>query len=286
MPPVNYSARKNFILREPGRRQLLADAIVVHFPLHQIFVDVCGRTSATLLTKKLSVIEVCNTLHGREPPLCRALTENEQLPDHEQRAPEEIQERMRKVWAEDLEYHTLLARYDQPQTLFWLEFPSQSLGEKGKLMTALAQHRLITQLRKLQGMCILMDQQSEAYTPLEQAGWVKTEADVAAFVCSNDTTHPGYLWLSPALQNRKALPSCGKDIDNIPGLNKRRKAALWYRLFRRELADTALSEAIFQMKQMNKNITRTTLSRASGVNSHYLKNHYSDLMRILQPEDT
>ena len=97
----------------------------------------------------------------------------------------QIHRRLQRVQIENVDFRTILDRYDTKDTLFYLDPPYVTETRRGGKyeyeMTAQDYQDLIALLLILKGKAVLSGYVHETYQPLEQAGWTRTDWFTSCF---------------------------------------------------------------------------------------------------------
>ena len=97
----------------------------------------------------------------------------------------EISSRLKMVQVEHETWERILERYDNADTLFYLDPPyvpdTRRDGKYTHELTGLQHHSLVTTLLKLQGKVMLSGYASPVYKPLEEAGWQRVDFTVSCY---------------------------------------------------------------------------------------------------------
>ena len=114
--------------------------------------------------------------------------------------------RLMRVLIEQADWRTMVARYDGPETLFYLDPPyvpdTRKSGEYQHELTTDDHHELVARLLTVRGRVLLSGYDSPIYAPLTAAGWVRQEKHVPLWALNrrkNETQQRvESLWLNPA----------------------------------------------------------------------------------------
>ena len=122
----------------------------------------------------------------------------------------EIHKRLRSAQIENLDFRSLIEKYDRPQTFFYLDPPYVLSTRKAKAyeheMSDQDHHELIEILLSIKGKALLSGYTNPLYSPLEHAGWtrhdIKTSCSVASNPISNNRSRIESVWVSPGPENK------------------------------------------------------------------------------------
>lgn len=184
-----------------------------------------------------------------------------------------IHRRMRHVQIEADDWTQVVARYDTPRTLFYLDppYPAHTRiggGYKHELAEA-DHHRLAETLLDIQGMAVLSGYQCEAYRQLEHAGWQRVDYDVPAYMSPRRKRRQESLWISPTAQESSA-------DHTTPAQRMRHGAYLTHRL-RVGSTEDGILHAIAELRGAGKPISISAVGRHLGMSREHLSRRYRHL---------
>lgn len=185
---------------------------------------------------------------------------------------DDIHQRMRRVQVESDDWAEVLARYDRPSTLFYLDPPYAAdtrVGGGYRHELGPSDHlRLVEAVLLLSGMTVLSGYRCDAYLPLESAGWVRVDYDVPAYMSPSRGRRLESLWLSPSVR-AGATPRHGGEA----------KRAGAYHTHRVRIRDTEsrLREAIAQLRGQGRRVSKTEAARMAGISREQVSRRYRHL---------
>ncbi len=189
-----------------------------------------------------------------------------------------VAQRIRKVQIENLHWNDVLTRYDRDATLFYLDPPyvpeTRTNGQYEHEMTLDDHAQLVEKLIRLKGHVVLSGYTHPVYEPLESFGWKRVNMDVIASTSQHRSRRIESLWISPgheASAQRAAITS-------VPdGQTKRQAGAYQTHGIRVHQSEKQINEAIQSLKRTKKTITKTEVSRITGISRVHLSRRYSYL---------
>lgn len=191
----------------------------------------------------------------------------------------QVSHRLRKVQVEHLPWEEILSRYDQPQTLFYLDPPyvpqTRIHGGYEHELTIDDHQRMVLQLQHIKGPCVLSGYANEVYEPLELDGWKRFEIETFAYTSRYRAARIECLWVSPqCVQTLQKVPLIQPSL-----LSGRQQAA--YNTHKLRVDDTTLRiiEAIQTLKRLKKRVTQTEVARMTSVSRVHLSRRYANLFR-------
>lgn len=189
----------------------------------------------------------------------------------------EVSRRVRKVQVENLHWADVLTRYDRENTLFYLDPPyvpdTRVNGEYQHEMTLDCHTQLVHRLLGLKGYAVLSGYSHSVYTPLEDSGWKRLDIDVMANTSKHRVKRIESLWLSP---NCEQHTHHGAVIDSA-GQSKRQAAAYRTHDIRVSETEQKIKEAITSLKRTKKSVTKTEVSRMTGISRVHLSRRYAHM---------
>lgn len=189
---------------------------------------------------------------------------------------EDVTRRIRKVQIENLEWSEILTRYDRDNTLFYLDPPyvpeTRVNGGYDHEMTLEDHEQLVGQLLKIKGRAVLSGYAHRAYEPLELAGWNREEIEVTSQTSKKRASRTECLWISP-----NCLPDYCPITDVPEGMNKRQAAAYRVHASRTQKSEEKIKEAIRTLKRLGRRITKTEVSRMTGISRVHISRRYAYL---------
>jgi len=124
------------------------------------------------------------------------------------RALPEIHARLQRVQIENNDWRKVLRAYDTPETLHYLDPPyiasTRKGGEYKHEMTDDDHAELVEALLSIEGMAVLSGYASEAYKPLERAGWERRDFETSCYAAGR-TRATGILGTGAALATQSRV---------------------------------------------------------------------------------
>jgi DNA adenine methylase len=192
----------------------------------------------------------------------------------------EISKRLRKVQIEDLPWEEMLKRYDGPDTLFYLDPPyipeTRVRGSYEHEMSPADHENLVLQLQHLKGASILSGYKHPLYEPLEQAGWKRVEFGTFAYTSDSRSSRVECLWISRGCQKEKQAPQPAIEAGLVSG-----RPGAAYRTHRLRVAESEsqIKEALRSLKRMKRRVTKTEVTRMTGISRGHLSRRYDYLFQ-------
>lgn len=195
-----------------------------------------------------------------------------------------IHRRLRRVQIEAADWSEVLARYDRPDTLFYLDPPYAAetrVGGGYRHELGLDGHaRLIEAIQSLSGMVILSGYRCDAYQTLEDRGWLRVEYDVPAYMSPRRDRRRESLWISPsALAGRGdsvALEEFGVGDESGARAAMRAGAYITHSI-RVAVTEEKLREAIAQLRDEGRRVSKSEVGRRTGISREHLCRRYRHL---------
>jgi DNA adenine methylase len=185
----------------------------------------------------------------------------------------QVHERLRRVQIEQGDWREVLARYDGPETLHYLDPPympeTRIGGHYPHEMTSSDHDELIQRVLLVKGMVILSGYQHPAYRPLEACGWVRRSCQVTAHSSDKRSRRTEQIWVSPAVVSRTG-PN---------GRNRMRGGAYWTNLTRVRATEEALRAAMERLRTNQDRVTVAGVARAVGMTREHVSKRYRHLFR-------
>lgn len=194
----------------------------------------------------------------------------------------DVHYRMRKVQVENLCWPEILQKYDRKDTLFYLDPPyihsTRIDGNYEHELSDIEHTKLVSTLLNLQGKAILSGYYHEIYAPLEHAGWNRIEIESIAYCSGSRTKRVECLWISPTCQVKSAFTM---SIDLLSNMGYTKKQVQVYSLHKQRVdnSTTVILEAIRSLKKLNKRVTKTEVSRMTGISRVHISRRYHDLFK-------
>lgn len=194
--------------------------------------------------------------------------------------------RFKYVQIENLSFEDILTRYDNEQTLFYLDQP-YVLSSRNRACKRYQhemmddEHRaLVDMLIKLKGMTVLSGYDNEIYNALEENNWVKTSFTIRTNASKSKNKNnkdmnlrEEFLWLSPSATTNTVTQTLLQNSE----LTKKQVAAITVAKQRAELTEANITQAIRELKLSNKRVTKTAVASMIGMSRVHISRNYSHL---------
>ena len=187
-----------------------------------------------------------------------------------------IHERFKDVQIECADWRDVMARFDSPDTLFFLDPPyvpeTRVAGIYRHELTQDDHRKLVSRLLAVRGMVILSGYEHQTYSPLERAGWGRIDHPTCTHVRGSRTRRVECLWLSPSVarneHNQKLFSSPRERMSE--GAHHAHSVMV-------AATSKKVLLAIERLRARGTNPTATRLARATKMSREHLARKYRHL---------
>lgn len=202
------------------------------------------------------------------------------------RSIEAFAHRFKYVQIENLGFEDILIRYDNEQTLFYLD-PPYIISSRNRAckryqheMSDEDHTRMVEMLLHLTGKAIVSGYDNEIYLKLEQSGWqkesfiIRTNASKSKNKNNLDTNiRQECLWVSPnAVTSNKSKLISGE-------LTNKQIAAISVAHKRAKLTEANIRQAIRELRLRKKRVTKTAVAEMIGMSRVHITRNYGNLFK-------
>ncbi len=198
----------------------------------------------------------------------------ERLPD--------VHKRLRGVQIEQDDWQAVMQRYDSSSTLFYLDppyAPETRVGGGYHHELSSEDHlRLVSQLLSTRGMVVLSGYAHTAYSPLEDAGWVRHDYEVRSYTSDARGHRTECLWLSPSIDSASNEQTPPRPIatQNM----RMRQGAYQTHQIRVDATEAKLMNVIQDMRQSQKRVTIASVATVANMSREHLSRKYRHLFGL------
>jgi DNA adenine methylase len=187
-----------------------------------------------------------------------------------------IHHRLKNVQIEFSDWRGVVARFDSPDTLFFLDPPyvpeTRVAGTYRHELSQDDHRKLVACLLSVRGMVVLSAYAHETYAALERAGWARIDYPTCTHVSGSLTRRVECLWLSPSVarngRTRSLFLSPAERMSQ--GAHHAHKAMV-------AATSRRLLRAIERLRAEGKKPTATRLARATRMSREHLTRKYRHL---------
>lgn len=193
-----------------------------------------------------------------------------------------IHRRLRHVQIEAADWSEVLARYDRPDTLHYLDPPyvadTRVGGGYRHEMDEQGHRRLIDAALSLSGMTVLSGYFCDIYRPLEENGWRRVDYDVPAYMSPRRQRRRESLWLSPSvLAARSVITPSTDGVTDADPRAAMRAGAYYAHSIRVSETERRLLETIAELGREGRRISKSEVGRRTGISREHLSRRYKHL---------
>lgn len=186
--------------------------------------------------------------------------------------------RFKKVQVENLCFRDLISLYDRSNTLFYLDPPylkkTRVNGKYHHEMNENDHVDLINIIKKSKGMFILSGYDNELYNSLLK-DWKKEKIPVISTASTERSERKECIWISQSCFKNGIKKY--EDIENDTSLSKKQKTIMQTNRRQREDSMAKIKKAISSLKRIKQRVTKTEVSRMTGLSREHISRYYSDL---------
>ena len=193
-----------------------------------------------------------------------------------------IHRRLRHVQVEAADWSEVMARYDRPETLHYLDPPYATDTRVGggyrHEMDDQGHRRLVDAVLSLSGMAVLSGYSCDIYLPLEKNGWQRVDYDVPAYMSPSRDRRRESIWLSPSvLSARTATPRSVDSLSDTDPHTAMRTGAYHAHSVRVSDTERRLREAIAKLLEEGGRVSKSEVARRTGISREHVSRRYKHL---------
>lgn len=195
-----------------------------------------------------------------------------------------VHQRFQQVQIENLDFRSVLKRYDTPETLFYIDPPylkeTRVSGSYHYELNEQDHIDLVQILMTLQGKVVLSGYANKLYEALELAGWQRFDFPVVAFLSGNRAKRIESIWCKPltlptTLVDQK---SHGLQTDNSESsIDGRVAGARRTHLIRANKSEKMIIQAIAELTLEQRKVTYIAVALKTNISREHLGRRYRHL---------